>query len=388
MMGYGVTPQTCAVNGIIKLLQRTEWRDHPEGERLRGMLRPLLDSHDDVLRMLSTRAIDLVYGDVSEMIAEVGRRLRTEQEPGVTWALIETLGRWVNVAPETVDTALAGICDLPQWAAIAGQPEDRTHPPQAEHSEIDDLLLQIIVVLSFRRAQPFAVDLTGNWAKSPLRHPRVINRLVAWMRSDVRPPPGWSSDPQTRSFAFLSELADEALEAVATAEQRLSTGSGLDADAQWDLQAAAYILDAVSQMLYFASGAYQDQEQKQLPDERIVDPQFCDLALPLIEKLGRLPAARSAHHLVQTLAFLSRHEPERAFLTIASIVSVKSGYAFESMAEEEVLNLIDLYLAERREVVLGNAECLTALRKTLEAFVAAGSSRAARRVQDLHDLFR
>jgi hypothetical protein len=35
-----------------------------------------------------------------------------------------------------------------------------------------------------------------------------------------------------------------------------------------------------------------------------------------------------------------------------------SGYEYESVGETEVLDLLDQYLAERREIILGDPECL------------------------------
>jgi hypothetical protein len=42
---------------------------------------------------------------------------------------------------------------------------------------------------------------------------------------------------------------------------------------------------------------------------------------------------------------------------------------------------------ERRDVILNDPECLSGLRQILETFVAVGSDRAIRRVQDLGELF-
>ncbi len=111
------------------------------------------------------------------------------------------------------------------------------------------------------------------------------------------------------------------------------------------------------------------------------------MALPLIDKLAAVRAAETARYLVRTLTFLSRLEPRRAFLLVAKITRSGSGYEYESLGQDEVLNLVDLYLAQRRSIILSDPECLTGLRQILETFVSAGSDRAIRRVQDLSALF-
>jgi hypothetical protein len=106
-----------------------------------------------------------------------------------------------------------------------------------------------------------------------------------------------------------------------------------------------------------------------------------------MEKLSDVRAAGIAHHLVQTLVYLSRREPRQAFLLVAKIATPGSGYENESLGEAEVLDLVDLYLAERREIILDDPVCLGSLRQILETFIAVGSDRAIRRVQDLGELF-
>jgi hypothetical protein len=161
----------------------------------------------------------------------------------------------------------------------------------------------------------------------------------------------------------------------------MSTGT------EQDLESAAWIAHSIAREIYHASGAFQPQQDKSGPDQRVVSPSFCAHALPLIESLAEIRIAGIAHHLVQTLAFLSRLEPRRAFLAIAKIATPGSGYEYESQGETEVLDLLDQYLAERRETILGDPKCLGALRQILETFVAVGSDRAIRRVQDLAELF-
>ncbi len=143
----------------------------------------------------------------------------------------------------------------------------------------------------------------------------------------------------------------------------------------------------IAREIYHASGAFQTRQEKAPPDDRVVSLSFCSLALPIIEKLAAVRTAGIAHHLIQTLAFLSRLEPRRAFLIVAKIAIPGSGYEYESLGEGEVLDLVDLYLAERRGVILNDPQCLSGLRQILETFVAAGSDRAIRRVQDLAELF-
>lgn len=186
---------------------------------------------------------------------------------------------------------------------------------------------------------------------------------------------------------MFASLTDACVTIATSAQEKLASGLQIGNKVKQDLEAATWIADAIAREIYHASGAFQTQQEKAQPDERIVSPSFCSLALPIIEKLAAVRTAGIAHHLIQTLAFLSGLEPRRAFLIVAKIAIPGSGYEYEPLGQEEVLNLVDLYLAERRGVILNDPECLSGLRQILETFVAAGSDRAIRRVLDLTELF-
>lgn len=386
-MAWGTTPPNSAVNGLVTLLRRSEWREHADGERARELLKPLLDHRDETIRMLSSMGIALLF-ESTELTKEIGVRLSREESGSVIEALLGALGRQVGVDSDGVDEVLWGMASVPRWSVLAGAVEDRTQSPNARRSELGDLLIQVLVFLAFARETPFASTLIATWREGLPNHPATLGRVVAWSRPYLNPPGGVSTESQTRAFALLAKLAESSVAIATAAQEALNANPVLEEGQRRDLEAAGWVANCIARELYHASGAFQSQEDRNLPDERVVSPSFCALALPLIETLTRVRAAAIAHHLVQTLVFLSRREPRRAFLAIAAIASPGSGYEYESLGESEVLNLVDYYLAERREVILGDPECLSALRQILETFVGAGSDRAIRRVQDLGDLFR
>jgi hypothetical protein len=371
----------------VTLLRREEWRSHPEGGYVRRLLKPLLDHPNGTVRMLAAMGLPFLF-EPGELIAEIASRLQREDDPGVIEVLVGALCDQARADPGGVDTALSRLSHDPRWSVLAGAPDDRTQPPNAVRTQIGDLLLQALAFLAFVRVTPFVVALTDEWRQHPANHAATSGRFVAMARPYLNPPVGWNTDVQERAFAFLNALADECITITNAAQEHLSTTTALDEDERRDLESAAWIALCIARELYHASGAFQTQEERLAPDERIVATGFCALALPLIEKLAQVPSAGIAHHLVQTAAFLSRIEPRRAFLLIAGVVTGGAGYEYEPLGETEVLDLVDLYLAERRQVILGDPECLSALRQLLETYVRAGSDRAVRRVQDLGDLFR
>jgi hypothetical protein len=294
------------------------------------------------------------------------------------------LAAHVTRDPVGIDACLGHLAAKPTWSVLAGSPEDRSTPPNKRQSETGDLMIQVLLYLGLVHAATFASGLLATWQRNPQNYPATIGRLVAWTRRYLNPPGEATPAVQPRAFGLFANLTDACVSMTTAAQKTLASGQDVGTDLRQDLEAAAWIGNCIAQEIYHASGALQEKAQ---PDERVVSPSFCSLALPVIEKLTDMRTAGIAHPLVQTLAFLSRAEPRRAFMAVSKIVTPGSGYEYESLGEGEVLDLVDLYLAERRGMILNDPECLSGLRQILETFVAAGSDRAIRRVQDLGELF-
>jgi hypothetical protein len=386
VIAWGSNAPNCAVNGLAALLRRDEWHGHPDGERICQLLRPQLDNPDDTVRMLASMALPLLVKP-EDLTGALCDRLLHEGNGSVLEVLVGILANHVATDPGGIDVCLGRLAIEPAWSMLAANPEDRSIPPNQRRSEIGDLLVQVLLYLGLARATPFASGLLTAWQMDPQKFPATIGRLVAWSRPYLNPPGETGTVPQAGAFELLTRLTDTCVSVTSSAQETLASGATLADDQREDLQSAAWIAHCVAREIYHASGAFQTQQEKSQPDERVVSPQFSSLSFPLIEKLATVPAAGIAHHLVQTLVFLSHREPRRAFLVVAKIATPGSGYENESLGETEVLDLVDLYLAERRDVILNDPDCLSGLRQILETFVAVGSDRAIRRVQDLAELF-
>ncbi len=386
MISWEGTAPNFAVNGLVALLRREEWRDHPDGERIQQLLRPFLDSADETIRMLATMALPLL-AEPETLTDDLHDRLSQEQSGQVREVLIGVLAECVGSDADGIDACLGRLAAKPAWSMLAGDPEDRATPLKERHSEIGDLLIQVLLYLGLVRTTPFASALLASWRQAPRQYPAAIGRFVAFSRRYLNPSDEGGTAAQGRAFDLLANLTDSCVSINAAAHQKLSSGAPLVVDERQDLEAVTWIAHSIAQQIYHASGAFRPQHERAQPDERDVSPSFCSLSFPIIENLATVRTAAILHHLVQTLVFLSRREPRRAFMTVAKIATPGSGYEYESMGEQEVLDLVDLYLAERRHIILNDPECLSALRQILETFVAAGSDRAIRRVQDLGELF-
>ncbi|WP_416903537.1 hypothetical protein [Micromonospora echinospora] len=89
---------------------------------------------------------------------------------------------------------------------------------------------------------------------------------------------------------------------------------------------------------------------------------------------------------MQTADHLRLAQPRRALLVAARTVTEDVAYAREHLALIAVHDLVRHYLAEQRDLVLNDVECLTAVRKILEAYVRLGWDKAIELTEELDEL--
>ena len=188
-------------------------------------------------------------------------------------------------------------------------------------------------------------------------------------------------------FVLLSEVTGQ----LATVIQAQRSSRERD-DAV--LRTALELADTVVDQLYFASGAFEERRtaasgpQEQAGSSPPTSRAFFDLAMPLLDQLAHIHHPRITHRLVETLAHLAEHNPKRVLLTVRRAVLPGEDYAYEPLAVDLIVRLVQRYLAEHRDLVTTDEEALTALRELIEVFVRAGWPQAITLAYQLPDAFR
>jgi len=110
----------------------------------------------------------------------------------------------------------------------------------------------------------------------------------------------------------------------------------------------------------------------------------------LVAELILVAEPSVAHHLVQALEVFVGLAPEHVFRRLVAVVEAAEprGYQYESMAQDRIVNLIQLYFAEHRSIFRSNDECRAGLLRVLSIFVKAGWEQARRLSYQLEEIFR
>jgi hypothetical protein len=372
---WGITPATEALTIARTLTSRNDWRSSND-HQLRELLMPYLDSPNWVYRYPSTRAIRYLFPEPGDLLAEAERRLATETDQHVAGALIDAVARYLHSTPHDVDQVFSRLSgrEGSNSAINDGDGElDYDHPAT--------LVVQCLAILAVSYVTPHADTTVRWWLSSPVSNVQVVVTIGQVLRDLLNPPEPTLRDVQLRAFGLLS-LTTEPLR---RSWERISGATDNDVIRQLAKDTVA-VADDLARQVYFASGAFDAKNGKSTKGGDLTV--FADLALPLLEGLGRVHCPMVTHHIVETATHLSSSRPERALLVATEAIMADGAYATESLGLDAALTLVNRYMADHRDTVLGKPACTTAVRSVLEPFVRAGWPRAIRMAERMDELFR
>jgi hypothetical protein len=360
------TPETAALTAARVLLARSEWLQ-VHGEWLRGCLLSHLDSSRWVYRFLSTCAISLLYTEPDEVLFQVDSRLTTETDHHVARALISVLGRQLYARPGEVDLIFS------QLAVRRGSPyliDPGQDGPEFRRT-LAEAVVHCLTTLAVRYGTPFADATIRAWLSTPIDNPTTVAVIAGHLRGILNPADPSLRDAQRRAFDLLT-LTLEPL-GVAWADPAQAAN-------------APTIAERVAQEVYHASGAFKAEEQSRT---ELGDPEvFASLALPLLDGVGQVRHPAVTHPIIETVEHLGDAQPKPALLLAMRAITEDSRYITEPLGVDAVLRLINRYIADHRELVLGDPECTTAVRVLLERFVRVGWPQAVQMAERMDELFR
>jgi hypothetical protein len=359
--------------------------------------------------LLLARAPELAGSQTQQAVM----RLAEDPVPAVRWAvahllflgpggqgdwarsLLERLAREESSAP-VLDALLHSIARLvrenPVHAfTIAGEIYDRELDSARRTAVLSDyagFLLEGWIV----NGDPAGRRVVDGWltdiaAAAPVAQ-AVFHRLRGVVTSGDDTPEQIAR--RERAIVVWADLTTAAWRIVETAarQQPEQGPQETDADAVREL---ARLVDTSARELYFASGAYGEQEPAR--SERMaprVRRRFYREADPLIEVLCAAGIPSIAHHVLQTLANFVAEDPRGVLLRIGRVLDAGRpwGYQLESLAESEFVKLVERYLAAHRDLFLRDRECREVLVRASESFLEAGWPSARRLIYGLDDMFR
>lgn len=373
---WGVTITSEAVAGVTTLAGRHEWLAELRDE-LSAAVIPFLNSPNALYRMLSAKAIPFLFGEEAAL-EDLEVRLCSEIDSQVQAMLVSLLSEYCDAYPLEVDEILRRIATKPQWAILTGGPIGDTKLSDEDRAEV---IVKLLIIMAAEYGTPYAHGTLQSWLSCPLENPRRAEWVPAWLRRFLNPEDTNSSVSQQRAFALLK------LPLSAVGEAWTEENAAVAPDTERATNAVK-VAKSVVENIYYASGATNSDEYQEEQATLITQKAFAEQAFPLLEGYSIVHHPSVTHHIIQTLDHISIHAPERALLVAVRAAGDDAHYAREPLALSAVLQLIQRYLADHRELIVSSSKCMTAVRTLLETFVRQGWDEAIQFAERLEDMFR
>jgi len=199
-----------------------------------------------------------------------------------------------------------------------------------------------------------------------------------------------------RAFEILTTLVEKTLAALKYIDiaHREIPFNDWPAEEQEKIKNLFQVLDAISNTVYFASGAFAEKEKERKGEETSLGlnykNSYFNEADPVISRLAEAGHPAIIHHLVKTLEFLLEANPEKVLLRLGQIIRAgkSGGYQYESLAADLIVEIVERLLSEFRYILRETDECRRTLFEILDTFVEVGWPRARRLVYRLEDIYR
>ncbi|PRE64313.1 hypothetical protein C6P82_17190 [Burkholderia multivorans] len=249
--------------------------------------------------------------------------------------------------------------------------------------------------------EPTAWQLLSTWVKNLIEDHAYLRpvlyalRTVFFFRYKVDSQPG-EHRMQERAMAVLRAVVEHSRNCILEATAHLKQLSADDPDVdRWRnmYRAADNLIDQAGSQLYFGSGAFQSSQRtgESLGLNTSADKQaFLRDYDAIIDAIADAASPRTLHYLLQMLGYLADGAPDAVFAKISRILlgrAADEGYHFESLAVDELVSLVERYLADHRVLFEAN-ERRQQLIKIVELFATVGWPKALKLLYDLPDLLR
>ncbi|TIV14275.1 MAG: ATP-binding protein [Mesorhizobium sp.] len=344
------------------------------------------------VRLQVAQAVNVLWDVAHErMWAIVTEIAETETHEGVLFFFIAgPLGPISREYPERCANLLSQLLER-EW--VKAPDEERTDRDRDAEASAN-LTASLYVV----HDQPAAWAWIVRWASDLRRGEDYLAPMLHYLRQVFFFPYGKAPSPDdleiaSRGRRILDAVATSAAATLVTARPHLLGEPDAVAVATWRplYLAADHLINQVCKQLYFGSGAFRSNtdDEPGLPDILAKQRFLADYA-PILDIIANHAQSRTAHNLIELLAYLVEGDPPAVFDRTANILlgsAARDGYQFESLGVDKLVKLVRRYLADHRDI-FEDRDRRQKLVEVLELFSSVGWPDALKLLFELPDLLR
>ena len=383
--GYSPYPRHKAAQGLLRLVF------HQPDEEILDAIETLADDPVPSVRMVTAMELTNLYAVVPQRFWHIMDKMAAQERNGIVQQrLYFALTRVAARKKENEDKTTRLMAKLLK----------RTQLPLRNQGPSDpfiDLLMWLVIA----RENAWASETIKNtFFKNPIRFASTLNRVVSQgMRAYVVPKNFETVEGRERAkraVLWVSRAITVASDEIA---KLYSPSSACCTEEEKEKLLETYtIIETVIKCLYFAVGPKTDASEKRTVEiSSGLRCEFYNTVKPLMEQVitfaedyeKGIMLAKTAHYFVQVLTSFISCDPKKVLHLAARVVqsSEPFGYNLDSIAVRDVVELVEIVLADHRDEVR-DGESLEDLLNLLDMFAKTGWTDALKLVWRLDEVFR
>jgi hypothetical protein len=193
-----------------------------------------------------------------------------------------------------------------------------------------------------------------------------------------------------RAFPLAVRVVSRASSSFAASRDSSATGGQNRQQADETAKDLAHLIEAISNDVYFSSGANQRQGEDAEGDPAPPIADYYASSRDLLLALPEIPFPSVVHHVLETLDYLSPADPAQVFRDMTDVIlrGRAGGYEYDQIAASFVTAAVSRFLVQHRHLLQTEPDLRTCLIRVLDTFVAVGWGEARMLTYQLDTVFR
>ena len=383
--GYSPFPRHEASAGLLRLAS------HQSDEEMLDAIETLAGDHVPSVRMVTAMELSRVYNTNSERFWHIMEN-RAIYEPNhivqepLYAALIAVVGYQEN--EHKITQIMANLLQhTPLPSRVLGT---------------SDPFISLLMGLAINRENSWALKtIKDTFLKDPIRFANLLTRAVSHVIENYVVPKHLETPDRLeiikRAIAMVSEVITAASGQIKGMSSIIKANESEEEVKK--LHDTYKAIDEVIMRLYFAVAYKRDQSEE--PIKEISDKLRCDYyneVKPLMKQIitfaqdseNGIMFAPTAHYFMQLLTSFLSCNPKEVLHLAAGVVrsSEPFGYNLDGLAVRDVVEFVEIVLADYRHEVRDDEECLEDLLNLLDMFAKTGWTDTLKLVWRLDEVFR
>ena len=384
--GYSPFPRHEATKGLTLLAY-----DKPDKEIL-DAIECLANDPVPSVRMLIAMQLTNVYAKNSDRFWKIlNQRSESERNLVVQECLYSTLNYIVAHRKENENKTTNVIVKLLK------------HTPSPESkSGTSDPFISLLMWLVIERENSGAIDfIKETYFNDPIQYSNMLTRVVRKTIKTYLDPKQFETNGGTENVKRAINCLNEVISVSVNKIKELCDDLHQDPteENQKKLQNTYSVIDQVISSLYysFAHDKVKSENQTEIISDDLRD-HFYEKVKPLMQQVitfaqdpvSGIMFAPTAHYFMQLLRSFLGCNPKEVLHLAAGVVksSEPFGYNLDSIAVHDVVEFVEIVLADYRREVRDDEECLKDLLDLLDMFAKTGWTDALKLVWRLDEVFR